>query len=546
MWQSAGPIVWLLVGSMGAYLLSLHVLTLKGVIMRRLFFGLASVSILLVALHLITQPLAWSFVGWLFDLNFEYNLSATYAALLLLATAVVSLTLAIRLRHEARVLFWLAWGLLFLFLAYDETYQVHEGIDRWILIYAAAGAVTAAAAAITVWFFDRRHLWLYALSLAGLGIMTAGGLVLEMFYEVLPNLLVIEELWEFFGAILVLAAALAYARRHLEPAQVKRLGRHTVILSAAWVAIMLASAFWPLPALEARFAAAPIAVTYLDGALELIAYRLESQVIRPGGKVNAVFYWRANAPLDAPYALTLRLLEQPTGRPLAAAETPLGEPTLPPTNTWPAGMIVRKEITLATPDADLAAPASCWLVVNVWKQPWQPDHMLDVAETDRELLLPDSFVLSHLVVLPDEAPPTPPNVTDYRFADQIVLAGYEMPDQVSNGSLQLGFWWQTKANVEQDLTQMLHLRHVESDTYYYYDQPPFRGTFPTYDWPAGLSAADYWHIELDPSMPDGQYEVYTGLYQASTMGRVAVTNGDGGPLPDDRILLGVFTLDAAP
>lgn len=509
--------------------------------MRRLLVALAAVSILLCALHLVTQPQAWTFVAWLFDLNFENNVPATYAALLLLATAFVSLTIALHLRHSARA-YWLVWGMLFLFLAYDETYMVHEGIENWILIYAGTGAFAAAIAAITAWFFDRPYLWVYGLSIGGLGALAAGGMVLEVFYEILPDLLVVEELWEFFGAIAVLAAALVYARRHLDSIQRKYLSRNLVILSAAWVVIMLASAFWPMPVLESRFTSVPTQTTYLDGALEMVAYRVNQRVIRPGQKVSAEFYWRANAPLDAPYALTLRLLEQPTGRPVAAAEIPLGEPTAPPTNTWPVGMIFRKDLMLATADSELSAPTSYWLVVNVWKQPWQPDHMLDVAHTDKELLLADSLVLSHVTVLPDEAPPAPPHVVDYRFDNQITLAGYDAPEQVDDNKLRLDFWWRTQVDVEQNLTQMLHLRHIESDTYYYYDQPPFRGAFPTMNWPAHLSATDHWEIELDPSMPVGQYEIYTGLYEPDTLVRIPVVDGAGQPLPDDRILLGVFTL----
>ncbi|HLV37780.1 MAG TPA: hypothetical protein VKY59_21860 [Spirillospora sp.] len=513
--------------------------------MRRLFFALACVNIAFVVLHLATQPLAWSFVAWLFDLNFEHNLSATYSALLLLATGFVSLTLALRLRNKPHALYWLMWGLLFLFLAYDETYMVHERIENWILIYAAAGVVIAGIAGVTAWFFDRQHIWLYALSLAGVGVMAAGGLVLERFYETLPRILVVEELWEFIGASLTLSAALAYARQYAEAAQWRRMGRNLLIVCALWVVVMVASAFWPLPALEARLIAQPAATSYLDGALELVAYQVEREVIRPGQPVNATFYWRANASLDAPYALTLRLLEQPTGRPLAAAEIPLGEPTLPPTNTWPTGMIFRKELLLPTVGVELAAPASYWLVVNVWKQPWQPDHMLDVARTDRELLLPDTFILSDMTVLPDEAPPAPPQVADYRFDNQISLVGYDLPSRAEGRRLRLGFWWQTEADVEQNLTQMLHLRHVETDTYFFYDQPPFRGTFPTENWPAGLLAADRWELDLDASLPAGQYEIYTGLYHFATLERIPVTNAGGEPLSDDRIRLGVFTLEAS-
>jgi hypothetical protein len=103
----------------------------------------------------------------------------------------------------------------------------------------------------------------------------------------------------------------------------------------------------------------------------------------------------------------------------------------------------------------------------------------------------------------------------------------------------LAFWWQTEGAVQRDLTQFIHLIGQDGDAFFSFDQSPFGGTFPTYDWPKGISMRDAVKISLPPDMPPGTYDVYTGMYEWPSLERVGVVS-DGQPVPDNAVFLGTI------
>ncbi|MEO0564930.1 MAG: hypothetical protein AAF125_22685, partial [Chloroflexota bacterium] len=113
--------------------------------------------------------------------------------------------------------------------------------------------------------------------------------------------------------------------------------------------------------------------------------------------------------------------------------------------------------------------------------------------------------------------------------------------------LALSFWWAADAAVDVPYTQLIHLTPADGSTdgapLYTFDGPPFEGAFPTTLWFEGFSARHERTFTLPPDAPPGEYNVYTGLYHSETLERVAVTDADGEPLPNNQILLGMITVE---
>ncbi len=173
----------------------------------------------------------------LFDLNGEANLPAWYSsALLLTAAGLLAVTwrgTAAEARGERRA--WAALAAVFVFLAADETAEIHELLNplreqfgaegllywAWVIPYGIAGLVLAIAYARFLWRLPRRTAGLF---IGAAALYVGGALVLEMAGGYasatfgrgsLPVVITytLEELGEMFGMVLFIYALLDHLAR---------------------------------------------------------------------------------------------------------------------------------------------------------------------------------------------------------------------------------------------------------------------------------------------------------------------------------------------
>jgi hypothetical protein len=501
----------------------------------RALFMLTLLNSAVILLHGIAEREPYTVTGWFFNVNFEHNLNVIVSSAYLLSIAIMALVIGARFITRSRTgIVWLIWGAAYLYLSYDETYMFHESIRRWKFYFAGLGALLVLVALYGGWFADRANWRIYALLIVGLGITAAGGVLLD---DTVKNSYRLEEFAELIGTSLVLAAVFTYLSR-LSEVDWRPVRQLLVVGNVGWIVVMVLTQFWPLPALEARFLAKPASADYLDGALSLIGYQVDDRVHHPGDILKVTTYWRANQALSENYAQSVRLLSPPDGEPQKQSDLLLGPPVQPTTNIWPVNFVFRKEIYLQTEES-LASPVSYWLSLNVWRAPWdsgRDDNMLLVEQTDHPLLLPDTLLLSHVTfITPGNSVPPAPQTADYRFDNGICLCGYALSADES-----LRFWWKTGADVDQELVQFLHLHRLESDTVVVADRPPLDDQLPTEDWPADLQVIGEWLLE---DLSEGQYEVFTGLYERASQNRIPVRDAQGEPIPDNRIYLGTLTIN---
>jgi len=171
----------------------------------------------------------------LFNLDGERNVPAVYSTLLLLFCACLLALIAHASRHKgAGYLYWLGLALVFVFLASDEFFELHEGLVvpvrsalstsgllyfAWVIPYTAALAVLALIYFKFVLRLPVRARGLFLL--AGL-IYIGGTLGMELlggqYYEKVQRVdaayslifVTIEELLEMTGLVIFLHALLSY------------------------------------------------------------------------------------------------------------------------------------------------------------------------------------------------------------------------------------------------------------------------------------------------------------------------------------------------
>ncbi len=329
----------------------------------------------------------------------------------------------------------------------------------------------------------------------------------------------------------------SYAQRYSGPHNWHRLKRVLVAGATIWL-VWLFGRLWILPSVEARLLAEPVEVTYLDGTLSLVGYRLSQEVLSPGDELMVSLYWRTNDFLQDHYIQSLHALTHPDIQSVAQYDT---NDERYPERAWLPGVVVRQDMSLTFP-ADLETSRSYWLSLRFWSE----DRETAITQTDRQKLSDDSLVLDSVVAVDRRIQSRPERLAGYEFAEGFTLFGYTLPESATVGEpLTVSFWWQTQRNIDTELTQFLHLFHQNGEDYTIFDQTPFGGRFPTQDWPRDMQAVDEWTVTLPQDMPPGEYRVHTGMFNVDNQERMPVAGEGGETVPDYSIVLGTLVVEAS-
>jgi hypothetical protein len=528
---------------------------------RNLLLILIGFELFQAFMHLLTLgdtlPLFWQ---WFFDMQYELNLTASFSAIQLFIIASVMFIIAtftpgFKLWQRA---YWLMMAVLFVYLSFDEFYEFHETFgsrvptEAWRVPYAIGGSIIAGISGLAWWFGFRRELPVFFLMFAGLAVMAISGIgieefVLQGFVSYDPSaewMYLFEEFFEMVGATIILATLLSYVQRQLTLVgwqQAKRFVMIAAVAGTVWYALAL----FVIPGLEARFVARQVNVEYEDGLLTLVGYYLYPEEIRPGDELVINLYWQASEPLPEDYSLSMHLLKHNTSDSYAQIDELHMGPI--PSSAFFPGVVTRRTVFMDVPRS-LPTPGRYDLMMRVWYGPWPyytpTDETVGLVITrsdERPLLVDDTVLFARVVAAPADDVPAPESAADYEFpAAGFALMGYDLPQEpLISSSLPVRFWWQTRTRTSQNLTQFFHLFNDETEALFTFDQPPFGGSFPTSDWPAGMTAVDEWNLSLPEDMPPGEYTIYTGLYDAETLARSPITQG-GSPVEHDRITLGTI------
>lgn len=123
-----------------------------------------------------------------------------------------------------------------------------------------------------------------------------------------------------------------------------------------------------------------------------------------------------------------------------------------------------------------------------------------------------------------------------------MLRGYDL-NQTSD-SLKLTLHWQALRRIERNYKVFVHLSPVEGDALVaQHDAIPRDWSYPTLWWDEGEFVTDTVTLDIAEVGP-GSYEIALGMYDASTLERLPVTDRSGAKLPDHQLVLPAITLEA--
>lgn len=515
------------------------------IVARRLASVMLAAQALAIGKTLFIQPSS-SFDLWLWQLHGEWNVPATLAATQLALVGSVALVSAWLGRPHMLLqrLYLLGIGLVFLFLAYDEYFTVHEHFAAWN--YYLALGISVVAATLVVAAFSQRQSWKWhACLLAGLAISAAGGIQIERFGSVCgdygllyidacPPITVwaLEEILEFLGVWLTLVAILGHFSDGSPPS--KRIRRALYVVPALWIALLIPVApIWPI---AQQAYSQPAAVAFESGA-GLHAYRIEKNkssftvhlFMSPEG-------WDFKA-----LGYSIHLVDQITGESIVGRHTHayrrleffLAPGRVPVYRQWK-----RIHFPPQTPTNHALS-----VLLTLWHKRSDDIVYERVLSSDLKLLSDAQVLLGELVLPVDTQTPTAAPLAQFQNGFTLGAAG--LPESARPGeNLVIPFTWQSSENGREDHVQYLHLGHAESGDWFVYDQEPLGPRLPTRLWYQGLADSETWQVPLPTDLAPGQYRVFTGLYRTQDQERVPASDAEGTPFVDARVPLGNLIIGA--
>lgn len=502
----------------------------------------AQVAIIVVSLE--ARPNS-AMEEWLWDIDKEWNIPSAIASTLVALIGFAAL-LALWAAHTGPMLrrLWLvATGLAFLILGLEEFLDTKYSNLDWPLYYAAVGFVLAGATiAVARRSARRQGLW-YVCLFFGLALMAIGVFLIDelplncdMFaflrIDGCLNYQMVEEVFEFLGSWLALVAMLGLLSDAVP--RPKTVYRWVLFgLPALWLVLMALVS--PISSFEFSLQAQPAAVEFESGAR---LYGYESD--RKGRPIAGYFYF-SEAMIAAETGYSVHLVDQVSGASIASQ------------NRWASRehafflsgksyLRVYYQLLRVLIPPDAPANRALWVVLTLWRKEGDSYIPLKILSSDQRLLSDTQVVLGELVLRAESEAGSTDTVAVFDKAFR--LAAVNLPERVNAGDvLPLTFRWSADADGFEDLTQFLHLIHEENGAQWGYDQQSLGGRLPARLWYKGLADSETWAVPIPADLAQGEYAVFTGLYQTSNQERLPASHPEGAPYADGRVPLGFVSVE---
>jgi hypothetical protein len=266
--------------------------------------------------------------------------------------------------------------------------------------------------------------------------------------------------------------------------------------------------------------------------LQYLGDVLGADSVQAGDALDVALFWKALRPPQANYRLRLGLVSPESAVELGA-DLPLGRDQYP-TTQWQAGEVVRSVHRLRVPAGIQAEVYDLHVTVVESGGAAIGDIVVAqvaIRETDRLMSLPPE--VKHRV--------------EASFGQRIALAGYDLPAPDTHlqldpgGSLPITLYWQAEREMAVSykvFVQLVGPQGVLSQV----DAVPAGWTRPTTGWLPGEVIVDPYDLSVPQNASPGTYQLIAGIYQESTMQRLAVV-GTPGIAQGDHVLLAEATID---
>ncbi len=255
----------------------------------------------------------------------------------------------------------------------------------------------------------------------------------------------------------------------------------------------------------------------------------DARSVHGGDTLNLTLFWQATGAPDQDCLLQAALASSQATIPLGD-RLPLGR-TTHPTTAWRQGEVVRSPHALRIPPTVDAGT-----------------YTIQVTVTDgREHPLASPIAVAQIVVEPtDRQMAIPPDIGQRLDADlggQVTLLGYDLAQaRVSrSGSLPLVLYWQAQGEMQVSykvFVQLIGPGGVLTQV----DAMPVDWKRPTTGWIAGEVVVDRYTLPIPADAAPGACSLIVGMYDESTLQRLAVVDASGAIMAD-HVELSQVTLE---
>ena len=501
---------------------------------------------LMIGLSLVIRP-ASPFEIWFWDLNLEWNLLTGIASAQLILVAGIALYVSWISPSSLNLnrLYFLGVASLFLFIALDETFAIHENYRFLEVIYSLLAPILVAASVLVQAKSPRRfRIWRVTLVT---GLLIAG--LAEIGLEQLQHIRIcgsvgsitlteclkpyyLEEPLGFLGIWLTLVAVLG----HLSEAQGSSYSR-VLPLALAILALWSAILYQTSPVHDAHPPewATPASVISESGP-EIVGYQLNTNEQHTA----FIVYFPAGLALSE-QGYSVHMIDMATQNSVVSHNAHFNKRHKVSLKKHDFKPLYQQTPEIAMP-LDLPANRAFRIVLTFWRErdgEFQRDKILS---SDLPLLDEWQIILGESVQPAVSTPATSPPLA--AFDTGFALEAANLPDRaIAGDSLPITFAWRANEAGDEDHIQFLHLGHAETGEWWVYDQPPLGSRLPTRLWYTGLADSEAWQAPIPADLAPGRYAVFTGLYRASDRERVPVSDAAGKPWLDNRVALGSIIIE---
>lgn len=296
------------------------------------------------------------------------------------------------------------------------------------------------------------------------------------------------------------------------------LGVFTLLLSLYALLGYLAPAFAYPRAVTALPADATPASANFEEAAEIVGYRLSTDSVEPGGRVDVTVFWKPLSQTAAPLQVFVHLVD--TQGIIAAQRDTYPGLGSAATTTWRAGKTFADTYRIFIPDTAYA-PESLVVRVGLWNTAESRPLIADGS---------DALTLGGVALRTPEG--KTPNPVKVNFENRLTLAGYSLDRRViaPGDTVALTTYW-AAADIDSDYWAYAHVVGGDGRIWAIADSIIIP---PTTQWSLDALTSEARLIALAPDTPPGQYTLEFGVTRIRDSGqqRLSVLADDGHEIGD--------------
>ncbi len=262
------------------------------------------------------------------------------------------------------------------------------------------------------------------------------------------------------------------------------------------------------------------------GREQSLAIRPEIPILYPGQTLSYRLYWRTNEVTNKIYAGFIHLLDHRGIAHVQQDQAP--GPLLQPSAIWTLYGTYPDSYMLTIPDT---MPSGLY-TPNVGMYDWRDEHRFDVTVPGVEGVF-DHYELPPIKVINPNVQPIGTKASA-RFGEFAELTRYQVEIVQADGRkikgeisaenelqirpgdrLTLTTLYKAQAPSPSALTRFVQVRNAQNQILAQYDGQPQEGANPSWAWVPGEIIADVVSITLPTKIPDQQYTLYVGWYDAA-------------------------------